>query len=53
MMAMVALRAAIQQVQNAVERVEGKVDDLVALAKAETIADVLAPVAVRKYRKVA
>ena len=41
MMAMVALRAAIQQVQNAVERVEGKVDDLVALTKAETIADVL------------
>jgi len=41
MMATVALRAAIQQVQNAVERVEGKVDDLVALTKAETIADVL------------
>lgn len=41
MMVMVALRAAIQQVQNAVERVEGKVDDLVALTKAETIADVL------------
>ena len=41
MMATLALRAAIQQVQNAVERVEGKVDDLVALTKAGTIADVL------------
>ena len=41
-MATVALRAAIQEVQKAVERVEGKVDDLVALTKADTIADVLA-----------
>ena len=41
MMATVALRAAIQQVQNAIERVESKVDDLVALTKAEAIADVL------------
>ncbi len=35
------LRAAIQEVQKAVERVEGKVDDLVALTKATTIAGVV------------
>ena len=41
LMATAALRAAIQEVQKAVERVEGKVDDLVALTKATTIAGVV------------
>lgn len=41
MMATVALRVAIGEVQQAVERVEGKVDDLVVLTKARTIAGVV------------
>lgn len=48
LMASAALRVAIKEVQTAVERVEGKVDDLVAMTKAHTIAGV-----VGKYRLLA
>jgi hypothetical protein len=41
MMATAALRVAMREVQQAVEHVEGKVDDLVVLTKARTIAGVV------------
>jgi hypothetical protein len=39
--ATLALRAAIKNVQEAVERVEGKVDDILRMARAERVGDVL------------